>query len=98
MLKGMSLELCYSVPSHLPGTDMFDLCGQLGLAEEASKVSQERLVRVYQEVMQAVEGECVKDLLELFLEKTELFSVSDSVLIPDLVNKELQVCWQSLRV
>lgn len=94
----MSLELCYSVPSHLPGTDMFDLCGQLGLAEEASKVSQERLVRVYQEVMQAVEGECVKDLLELFLEKTELFSVSDSVLIPDLVNKELQVCWQSLRV
>ncbi len=71
---------------------MYDLCGQLGLGEEASKVSQERLVRVYQEAMQSVEGECVKDLLELFMERIDLFWVADSSRIPDMVNKELQVC------
>lgn len=63
-----------------PGTNMEELFSSLGVSEEAGLVSPDRLVRLYQEKMSAVESECVQDLTELFLENIELFTTEWDVL------------------
>ena len=68
---------------------MEELFSTLGVSEEAGLVSPDRLVRLYQEKMSAVESECVQDLTELFLENIELFTTEWDVL--QSVEQQLKV-------
>ena len=64
-------------PSTL-GLNMDELFGELGVSEEAGRVSPDQRVRLYQERMVVVELECVQALKELFLENIELFTTSSN--------------------
>ena len=46
---------------------------ELGLSEEVKRVSEEQLLQIYNEYMGKLEQECVADLTELFLERSDLF-------------------------
>ena len=45
----------------------------LGLTDEAKRVSMEKQMLIYNEYMAKLEKECVADLMELFLERLDLF-------------------------
>ena len=48
-------------------------------------------VRLYQEKMAAVEQKCIQELQELFLERTELFALTESTEVIQRVHEELKV-------
>lgn len=61
----------------------------LGLSDEVKKVSNEQQLHIYNEYMGKLEQECVADLTELFLERSDLFDqISTS---PNDVHQELKV-------
>ena len=64
----------------------------LGLTDEAKRVSMEKQMLIYNENMAKLEKECVADLVELFLERLDLFDpVSPSPMdIFDHVHQELK--------
>lgn len=72
---------------------------ELGVAQEATLISTDKLVRAYQDKMAAVEKESVVALQELFLERSELFLQGDSAQTLERATKELEVghwgreCW-----
>ncbi len=72
---------------------MLMLWMELGLSEEVRLVQGEEQVAIYNDYMGRLEQECVADLTELFLEKSEFFdqiSSSPQETI-ELVHQELKV-------
>ena len=64
----------------------------LGLTDESKRVSMEKQMLIYNEYMAKLEKECVADLMELFLERLDLFDqISPSPMdIFDHVHQELK--------
>jgi hypothetical protein len=52
---------------------MMMLWVDLGLSEDVKRISNEQQVHIYNEYMGKLEQECIADLTELFLEKSDLF-------------------------
>lgn len=75
---------------------MMMLWVDLGLSEEARYLSNEQQVHVYNEYMGKLEQECVADLTELFLERSDLFNqISSSPKETfDRVHTELKVIFR----
>lgn len=72
----------------------------LGLSEEVKKLSSEEQIHIYNEFNGKLEQDCVADLTELFLERSDLFdkispSPSNTFSPKDLfdnIHQELKVC------
>ncbi len=68
------------------------LWSDLGLQDEVQWMSQELQIAVYNECMVKLEQECVADLTELFLERSDLFNeISSPKDTFDHVHEELKV-------
>ena len=70
---------------------MYDVFNELGLSEEVSRIPEERLMKLYQDHMVHVEQECVSDVKELLLERSDLFAQLDAADVLGRVDQELAV-------
>lgn len=85
-----------TTPTHiylwvLTGVDMLMLWVDLGLSEEVKKISTEQQVNIYNEFMGQLEQDCVAELTELFLERSDLFDKGPAASAFDHVHQELKV-------
>ena len=78
-------------PPHIPGADTYDVFNELGLSKEVEQVSKEWLKKLYQDHMVHIEQECIKNLQELLLERSDLFVQLNDADIFDRVDQELKV-------
>lgn len=77
--------------THTQGGNMYDVFNELGISEEVSRIPEERLMKLYQDHMVHVEQECVSDVKELLLERSDLFAQLDAADALGRVDQELAV-------
>ena len=70
------------------GIDLQQLWEDLKVSEDVKMISPERLVRIYMEYMQVLDQECSAGLMELFLERLDLFGTVDATTdISDILSR-----------
>ena len=70
---------------------MYKVFNELCIWEEVSRVPEQRLRKLYQDHMVHLEQECVSDVKELLLERSDLFTQVDAADVLGRVDQELAV-------
>ena len=72
---------------------MDQLWSDLGVANDATHVHTDRLIKIYHDCMGSVEQQCLAELEELLLERHDIFdnNISDDVDMIGRVSEELKV-------